>query len=141
MTTRYATAQWKGTLKEGNGKFSVQSKAVKGAYTYASRFENGKGTNPEELVGAAHAACYSMFLSALLSGEQLKPISIETKASVTLEKVDGGPKITSIQLDCTAKVKGISKTAFLKLAAKAKANCPISKLYKGTKITLNVTLA
>ncbi len=140
MSKRHATAQWKGTLKEGAGTFSVESKAIKGAYTFETRFGSAKGTNPEELVAAAHAACYSMFLSALLSGQKLDPKSIDTRATVTLDKDAVGPKITEIHLDCNVKVKGISKTEFLKLAKKAKANCPISRLYKGTKITLTAAL-
>jgi len=140
MTTRSASAEWKGTLKEGTGKFTTESKAVKGPYSFASRFESKPGTNPEELVGAAHAACYSMFLSALLSGEKLTPTRINTTASVTLGRDETGPKITGIHLECTAKVKGITKGDFRKLALKAKAGCPISRLYKGTKVTLTATL-
>lgn len=140
MTTRSASAEWKGTLKEGTGKFSTQSKVAKGPYTFASRFETKEGTNPEELVGAAHAACYSMFLSALLSTEKRVPTRINTTATVTLGRDETGPKITGIHLECTVKVKGITKGDFRKLVLKAKAKCPISRLYKGTKITLNATL-
>jgi osmotically inducible protein OsmC len=140
MTTRSASAEWKGTLKEGTGKFSTESKVVKGPYTFASRFETKPGTNPEELVAAAHAGCYSMFLSALLSKEKLTPTRINTTSSVTLGSDEKGPKITGIHLECTAKVSGITKADFRKLALQAKAKCPISRLYKGTKITLTATL-
>ena len=141
MAIRTATAQWKGTLKEGKGTFETGSKTLKSGYTFAGRFENEPGTNPEELVGAAHAACYSMFLSALLSGKQLNPDSIETKATITLEKDDVGPNITSIHLDCKAKVSGITASDFATLADEAKSKCPISRLYQnGTKVTLSATL-
>ncbi len=141
MTKRSATAVWNGTLKEGKGEFSVESNLIKSAYTFASRFETQPGTNPEELVGAAHAACYSMFLSALLSGEGLNPESISTTAIVTLDKDDIGPKITQIELSCNAKVAGISAADFDELAKTAKAKCPISRLYAGTDIVLKATLA
>lgn len=138
MATRKATARWNGTLKEGKGVMKYG--AFEGPYTFASRFEEGDGTNPEELVGAAHAGCYSMFLSALLSGEKLNPESIETTATVVLESLDDGPKITSITLDCNAKVAGISNDDFQKHAEAAKTKCPISKLYTGTEIRLNAKL-
>ena len=141
MSVRTAKALWEGTLKEGKGKFEVGSKTLQSAYTFATRFENEKGTNPEELVGAAHAACYSMFLSALLSGKNLKPQSIDTTATVTLEKDEIGPNISSIHLECQAQVDGISEEDFLKLTEDAKAKCPISRLYaKGTNITLSAKL-
>ena len=137
MATRTATAQWTGTLKEGKGTMNYG--AFEGPYTYASRFESGEGTNPEELVGAAHAGCYSMFLSALLSKEGLTPDTIRTTATVELG-TDDGPKITSINLDCEAKVPGIDDSKFQELAAAAKAKCPISRLYAGTDIRLEARL-
>ncbi len=140
MSIRKAQAHWSGTLKEGKGELSVESGAFKGAYSFSSRFESGTGTNPEELVGAAHAGCYSMFLSALLSENQLKPVSIDTTAEVKLERDDVGPKITSIHLECRAEVDGISATDFQALAQKAKQNCPISRLFSGTDITLTASL-
>ena len=140
MSQQIASAHWTGTLKEGQGSFEVGSQLLSGSYTFATRFESTKGTNPEELVGAAHSACYSMFLSALLSNENLTPTSIQTKATVTLGTVDGGPKITSIHLDCEAKVSGISAEAFATLAQTAKEKCPISRLYQGTDITLDAKL-
>jgi len=137
MTTRTASAVWNGTLKEGNGVMKYG--AFEGAYTFASRFESGEGTNPEELVGAAHAGCYSMFLSALLSKEDLTPESISTTAKVELGQ-DDGPKIVSIALSCEAKVSGIDNAKFQELAAAAKAKCPISRLYAGTEISLEAKL-
>ena len=138
MATRTATAQWNGTLKEGNG--TMKYGAFEGPYTFASRFESGVGTNPEELVGAAHAGCYSMFLSALLSGADLKPESITTKAKVTIERDDIGPKITSISLECEAKVAGISDADFQGHVQAAKEKCPISRLYAGTEISVTAKL-
>src|SRR3990172_6732034 len=118
MSTRKASAQWNGTLKEGKGKMKYGN--FEGNYSFSSRFEEGPGTNPEELVGAAISGCYSMFLSALLSGENLKPERIETTATIQLERDDRGPIITKIDLDCKAKVANISKAEFLKHAGKAK---------------------
>lgn len=138
MSTRKATAKWLGTLKEGNGVMKYG--AVEGPFTFASRFENGKGTNPEELVGAAQAGCFSMFLSALISNENLTPTSIETAASVHLGDEDG-PKITSIDLDCQAVVPGLDKAKFDELAQTAKQKCPISRLFTGTQINLKATLS
>ena len=112
---------------------------TEGAYTFASRFEEGDGTNPEELVGAAHAGCYSMFLSALLSGEELTPDSITTTATVNLGE-DDGPKITSIDLVCEASVPGVDADKFQELARSAKEKCPISRLYAGTQINLEASL-
>ena len=140
MSKQTASAHWTGTLKEGKGTFEVGSKLISGNYTFATRFESVKGTNPEELIGAAHSACYSMFLSALLSNENLTPDAITTQATVTLATVDGGPKITLIHLDCQAKVSGIDADAFAKVAQTAKEKCPISRLFEGTEITLNAKL-
>ena len=138
MAIRNATATWRGTLKEGSGQMRLTG--YEGPYTFASRFEEGDGTNPEELVGAAHAGCYSMFLSALLSGKDLKPESIDTKATVHLGSDDTGPKITQIDLECDAKVSGISEDDFQALVKEAKEKCPISRLYAGTVINLTATL-
>ena len=138
MSVRTAQAQWNGTLKEGKGvmKFSNYS----GPYTFASRFEEGDGTNPEELVGAAHAGCFSMFLSALISGEKLTPESVETKATVHLERDDIGPVIKTIELDTKVKCPGLSQEKFDELAKAAKQKCPISRLYSSAEIKLNATL-
>jgi osmotically inducible protein OsmC len=129
MTVRKVKSVWNGTLKEGKGNMDITG--YSGPFTFASRFENGQGTNPEELVGAAHSGCYSMFLSALISGEGLTPESIETEASVSLGQVDGGPAITNIKLECVVKCEGLSQEKFGELAAAAKEKCPISRLYAG----------
>ena len=138
MATRQASAKWQGTLKEGNGimKFGV----YEGPFSFVSRFEEGEGTNPEELVGAAYAGCYSMFLSALISGENLTPTSVETTASVHLGD-DDGPKITSIDLVCEAVVPGLDEEKFAELAQTSKEKCPISRLYAGTEVNLSAKLS
>ena len=137
MTTRTATAVWNGTLKEGSGNMSVQSGYVDVPFTFASRFENSdKGTNPEELIGAAHAGCFSMFLSALLSGDGYSPESIATTAAVTLGRDDTGPLITSIELETEATVPNLSEEDFQGYLAKSKENCPISRVLASTEIIL-----
>ncbi len=138
MSVRKAKAQWNGTLKEGNGVMSFAN--YDGPFTFKSRFEEGSGTNPEELVGAAQAGCFSMFLSALISGEGLTPESVATTAKVTLGSDDIGPVITSIELDSKVKCEGLSKEKFDELAQASKEKCPISRLYAGTTITLNAEL-
>ena len=140
MSTRNAQAPWNGTLKEGKGVMNFSN--YSGPFTFASRFEEGEGTNPEELVEAAQAGCYSMFLSALISGEGLTPQSIETTATVNLEKDDIGPNITNIKLDCNVNCEGISQEKFDELASAAKEKCPISRLYAGgtAKIDLDAKL-
>ena len=141
MTTRNAKALWNGTLKEGKGVMNFSN--YSGPFTFASRFEEGDGTNPEELVAAAQAGCYSMFLSALISGENLTPQSIETTAAVTLGKDDIGPCITNIKLVCNVNCEGLSQEKFDELALAAKEKCPISRLYAGgtAKIDLDAKLA
>ena len=137
MTTRTATAKWNGTLKDGNGTMAYGQ--FEGPFTFASRFEEGKGTNPEELVGAAHAGCFSMFLSALVSGDGFSPATIQTTASVHLGD-DEGPKITRIDLKCEAEIPGLDAEKFAEYAQTAKAKCPISRLYAGTEINLSAKL-
>ena len=137
MTTRKATAKWNGTLKDGSGVMKYGD--FEGPFTFASRFEEGKGTNPEELVGAAHSGCFSMFLAALLSGDNFTPATIQTTASVHLGE-DDGPKITRIDLDCEAEVPGLDADKFSQYAQTAKEKCPISRLYAGTKINLSAKL-
>lgn len=141
MSTRNAQAVWNGTLKEGKGEMKFSN--YTGPFTFASRFEEGEGTNPEELVGAAIAGCYSMFLSALISGEDLTPQSIETTATVNLEKDDIGPNITNINLICNVDCEGLTQEKFDELTLAAKEKCPISRLYAGgtTKIELDAKLA
>ncbi len=137
MATRQATAKWNGTLKDGDGVMKYG--AFEGPFTFASRFEEGKGTNPEELVGAAHAGCFSMFLSALISGDNMTPTSVRTTASVHLGE-DNGPKIVRIDLDCEAVVPGLDEDKFAGYAQTAKEKCPISRLFAGTEIHLSAKL-
>lgn len=135
--TRSASAHWKGTGKDGSGTVSTQSTVLdQTAYSYKTRFEDGVGTNPEELIGAAHAGCFTMQLSFLLSEEGYEPTDLHTDAKVTFE--DGS--ITQVQLDLRGDVPGISAAEFSEIAQKAKAICPISKLFD-TTIELSVTLA
>jgi osmotically inducible protein OsmC len=134
------SAVWKGGLKDGKGSVSTESGVLSNAqYGFNTRFENGPGTNPEELLGAAHAGCFSMALSAQLGEAGMKAESIETTATVSLEKVEGGFAITAVHLDLKAKIPGADKAAFEKAANNAKAGCPVSKLFN-TKITLDAKL-
>ena len=138
MAVRGAEATWQGTLKEGNGVMKLGSGLYEGPFTFASRFEEGKGTNPEELIGAAHAGCYSMFLSALLTNNNTPPTRVHTTATVHL---GAGPAISKIELVCRAEVAGVDAEKFAELAAAAKANCPISKaLAAVTEIVLDAQL-
>lgn len=138
---RGASAEWKSDLKTGKGTVTLDSGALKQArYSFATRFEEGvTGTNPEELIAGAHASCFSMALSAQLSGAGLKPESIKTRATVTLENQESGWTITEVHLECAAKVPGADQAQFEDLADKAKAGCPISRVLN-TKITLTKTL-
>src|SRR5690554_939990 len=140
MSTSTASANWKGTIKKGNGTMSFTE--FKGAYNYASRFEGDKKTNPEELIGAAHAGCYSMYLSLLLTEAGLDPESIDTTAKVTIEKDDSGPHITAIELKCKVKCEGLSEDKLKDLTATTKEKCPVSRLYAGgtAKISTNAEL-
>jgi lipoyl-dependent peroxiredoxin len=137
MAVRVSTAEWKGTLKAGGGTMKLGSGAYEGPFTFASRFESGKGTNPEELIGAANAGCFSMFLSALLSDAGFTPTRINTTATVHL---DEGPKITLIELVTEAVVPDLSDELFQKHAEAAKKGCPVSMALAGPKITLNAKL-
>jgi osmotically inducible protein OsmC len=128
---RKAGAVWKGGLKDGKGTVTTASGVLTGTpYSFSTRFENEKGTNPEELIAAAHAGCFSMALSAQLGNANLKVESISTEAKVTLEKVEGGFGITKIHLDVKAKVPGADAAAFQKAADAAKAGCPVSKVLR-----------
>ena len=140
MAKRTASAVWEGTPKDGKGKVKLGSGAFEGQYSFASRFEEGTGTNPEELIGAAHAGCFSMALAAGLTKAGLKPTRISTNASVSLEKVGEAFAITTIELDTEAEVSGIDQSAFLDHAEAAKKNCPVSKALAGTEIKLNAKL-
>ncbi|MCU1323112.1 MAG: peroxiredoxin, OsmC subfamily [Acidobacteriaceae bacterium] len=139
---RSASAVWHGGLKDGKGTVSTQSGAVKELqYSFGSRFEDGVGTNPEELLGAAHAGCFSMALSAQFTEAGLKPETIETTAKVTLELLkDGGPTITKIHLTTKVTAPGVDKAKFDELAQNAKNGCPLSKVLKAAEITLDATL-
>lgn len=140
MPTRQSQAEWKGTLKDGNGTVTVGKGAWEGKYSFPSRFEDGTGTNPEELVAAAHAACYSMALSAGMSKAGLEPKRVFTTAKVTLDKVGEGFEVTRIELNTEAEVPGLDEAKFQEFAEGAKVGCPISKLFKGTEITLSARL-
>jgi osmotically inducible protein OsmC len=139
---RTASAVWKGSLKDGKGVISSQSGVLKETqYSFSTRFENGVGTNPEELIAAAHAGCFTMALSAQLGNANLTPESLETSASVKFGKTDEGFTITAIHLTTRAKVPGASESAFETAAQNAKNGCPISRLFKGnTEITLDAKL-
>jgi lipoyl-dependent peroxiredoxin len=138
MAVRNSEATWNGTLKEGNGTMRVGPGHYEGPFTFASRFESGKGTNPEELIGAAHAGCFSMFLSALLTKSNFAPNRITTTATVHLGE---GPTINKIELNCEADVPGVGEDEFQELANQAKAGCPVSKaLASVDEIVLNAKL-
>ena len=138
---RSASAVWHGGLKDGKGTISTQSGTLKDTqYSFGSRFETGVGTNPEELIAAAHAGCFTMALSAQLTDAGISPESLETTAAVTLEKTEDGPTVTKIHLTTRAKVPGAEKEKFDELAKKAKEGCPISRLLKAAEITLDAQL-
>lgn len=141
MPTRTSSATWTGSISEGSGTMRLGSGAFEGAYDVPSRFEEGAGTNPEELIAAAHAGCYSMALSGALSRGGFDVESIETSADVTVEKQDAGWKITTVVLHTVGKVSGIDENTFLEHARTAKDNCPVSKALAGTEITLDASLA
>lgn len=138
MSVRTSEAVWNGTLKEGSGSMKLASGRYEGPYTWASRFADETGTNPEELIGAAHAGCYSMFLSALLTNNETPPTRIHTTAAVHLT---AGPTISRIDLVCEAEVPNISAERFAEIAVEAKAKCPVSKALAAVpEINLNATL-
>ena len=141
MTTTSGSAKWQGGIKDGKGAISTKSGALNDyPYGFASRFEGKPGSNPEELIGAAHAACFTMALSLILGEAQLKADSMETTAKVTLEQVPEGFAITAVHLTLVAKIPGTDDAKFQELAAKAKAGCPVSKVLKAD-ITLDAKLA
>ena len=127
MPTRHSDAVWKGSLREGEGTLKGESGAIDTAYDYVSRFETGPKTNPEELIGAALAGCYAMFLSALLSGDDYTVNAINAGADVTITPGEGGPTITEITLVVEGDVDDIDEATFLEYSERAKANCPVSK--------------
>lgn len=134
MAVRTSTAEWQGDLKNGGGKMALGSGLYEGPYTFASRFEEGEGTNPEELIGAAHAGCFSMFLASLLSADGHIPNSINTQAKVHLGRVNNAPTITAIELITVGDVPGIDLETFMEIADKAKAGCPVSKALAAVEV-------
>src|SRR5271163_2783823 len=133
---RHAEAQWNGSIKEGSGHVKVETGALDSPYSFKSRFEGGGETNPEELLAASHAGCFSMALSAMLTGAGHPPKSIDTKAAVHLNQVSGSWAVTKIELETVAEVPGLDAEAFQKLAHDAKTNCPISKALASVEIEL-----
>lgn len=137
---RSASAVWQGDLKSGKGTVSTESGVLEAAqYSFTTRFENGRGTNPEELIAAAHAGCFSMALSASLGQKGFTPERLATKANLTLEQVEGKWSITTIDLQLDAKVPGIDRAQFEEIAADAKKNCPVSRVLNAN-ISLQMTL-
>ncbi len=141
MPTRTSSALWEGNLRDGSGTMKLGSGAFEGSYSFMSRFESGSGTNPEELIAAAHAGCFSMALSNGLSQAGFTPTSIATSATVHLDRVADGFGITKIDLDTVGTVPGIDDAKFQAIAAEAKAGCPVSKALAATEITLSARLA
>jgi osmotically inducible protein OsmC len=139
--TRKGYGEWRGDLPKGKGTLGTESEALKGVpYSFSSRFESGKGTNPEELLAAAHAACYSMALSAGLSGKGYKVNSVRTEDSVHIEKQGDGFAITTIEIDTEASVDGIDDATFQKFAEETKVGCPVSKALAGPRMVLKAKL-
>jgi lipoyl-dependent peroxiredoxin len=140
MAVRTSEAEWQGNLAEGKGTMKLGSGAYQGQYSFKSRFESGTGTNPEELIGAAHAGCFSTALSHGLNQAGHTPKRVHTTAKVHLDKAEGGFAITRIELNCEAEVPGIDEATFRQQAEDAKTNCPVSKALAATQITLNAKL-
>jgi len=140
MATRTADAVWNGNLKQGKGNVRFGGGAFDGAYSFKSRFEDGQGTNPEELIAAAHASCFTMALSNGLSQAGHEPKEVRTTAKVHLEKGDKGFAIPRIELQTVGNVPGIDEATFKKLAEEAKNNCPVSKVLAGAEISLDAKL-
>lgn len=140
MKERKAEAVWQGKLKDGKGTVSLGSGLIESSYSFRSRFEEGAGTNPEELIGAAHAGCFSMALANILGEEGYSPREISTEARVSLDEVQGDFTITGIELSTKASVPDIDEASFQEFAKMAKENCPVSKALAGTDITLEATL-
>jgi osmotically inducible protein OsmC len=141
MPERSSEAVWEGDLQTGRGTMKIGSGAWEGPYSFKSRFEDGTGTNPEELIAAAHAGCYSMALSAALTKAGSPPKRVQTKAKVDLRKEESGFRISTIHLTTTASVPGIDDPNFQEIAEQAKQNCPVSKVLSGAEISLDANLA
>jgi osmotically inducible protein OsmC len=141
MPTRTSSAEWQGNLKDGAGTMRLGSGAYEGSYSFVSRFESGTGTNPEELIAAAHAGCFSMALSNALAQAGHTATSVKTSATVHLDKGAQGFGIAKIDLDTVGEVPGIDEAEFLKYAEGAKANCPVSKALAAVEITVSARLA
>ena len=141
MPKRSASAEWKGGLKGGKGTMNVTRANFETPYSFPSRFEEGQGMSPEDLIAAAHAGCFSMAFSAGLEKAGFTPESVQTTATAHLDMIDGAPTIARIELDTTARVPNIDEAEFQKQAEQAKANCPVSRLYKGAEIKLTAKLA
>lgn len=142
MPIRTASAQWQGNLTEGSGTIRTGKGGLQGNYSFKSRFEEGEGTNPEELIGAAHAGCFSMALSKAVADAGHPATSVDTTTKVHFDKTDAGMTVTRIDLETVADIPGLDTSEFTKLAEAAKANCPISRLLSpGAEITLNARLA
>jgi lipoyl-dependent peroxiredoxin len=140
MPTRKGEAVWTGTLSKGKGTVATGSGLMKGAYSFASRFESGHGTNPEELIGAAHAGCFSMAFAMFVEQAGFVPVQIKTVAHVNIEEVNGGFSITEIVLDTEAEIKGIDEKTFQEKALAAKNGCPVSRALASVPITLHAKL-
>lgn len=140
MAVRKSSARWQGDLKSGKGRMAFGSGAWEGQYSFSSRFEEGTGSNPEELIAAAHAGCFSMALSNILAEAGHTPDSVSTEAKVHLEMGDDGPSIPRIELVCEATVPGISEDEFQQHAEAAKKGCPVSKVLAGAEISLDARL-
>ena len=140
MAIRKAGAVWEGKLVEGKGTVEVESGLFKAPYSFQTRFADEKGTNPEELIGAAHSACFSMALSLMLEQNGFNPVRIKTDADVHIDKVADGFKITKIKLTTRGEVEGIDKKTFLNIAGQAKAGCPVSQALASTPIELDAEL-
>jgi osmotically inducible protein OsmC len=141
MLVRTSTARWEGGLKNGKGTMRIGAGVYEGSYSFASRFEDGRGTNPEELIGAAHAGCFSMALSLVLEQAGYKPERIDTIARVSIDKKPEGFKITTIDLETEGRVPGIDEITFLEKAESAKKGCPVSMALTGVEIRLKARLA
>lgn len=140
MPTRKAHAIWNGTLKDGHGQMDVESGAFHGSYSFGTRFAEEKGSNPEELIGAAHAGCFSMAISGALVEAGFQPQRIETDAAVSIEKTGAGFSITAIRLSTKGRVPGIDAASFRDIAEQAKNDCPVSRALAGISISLEAEL-